>query len=147
MNKQHTSQLQLPCGAVTASFWEPKSALGHILRLFLAFVPNLFVAWAKWANVLVGLSAFMGTALGDINSHCSCKAARFDQLEASQDRNKCKVWRASVHTISTRKQTVLCWFTLPQRNKTDNTTIQVTLGVSGIYCLIRHLNSWLYWHN
>lgn len=91
MNKQQ--QLQLPCGAATASVWEPKcaSALGRILQLFLAFVPNLFVALAKWANVLVGLSAFMGTALGDINSHCSCKAARFHQLQALQDRNKCKV--------------------------------------------------------
>lgn len=58
------------------------SALGSISQLFLAFVPNLFVAWAKWANVLVGLSAFMGTAPGDINSHCSCKAAQFAQLDA-----------------------------------------------------------------
>lgn len=55
------------------------SALRRISQLFLAFVPNLFVARANWANVLVGLSAFMGTAPGDINSHCSCK--RFAQLE------------------------------------------------------------------
>lgn len=55
------------------------SALGRISQLFLAFVSNLFVARANWANVLVGLSAFMGTAPGDINSHCSCK--RFAQLE------------------------------------------------------------------
>lgn len=30
---------------------------------------------------MVGLSAFMGTAPGDINSPCSCKAARSAQLE------------------------------------------------------------------
>lgn len=77
------------------------SALGRVSQLFLAFVPNLFVALANWANVLVGLSAFMGTAPGDINSHCSCKAARFAQLEVParpqqvQSVTRCRFTRAA----------------------------------------------------
>lgn len=58
------------------------SALGLKSELFLAFVPNLFVSWANWANVLVGRSAFMGTAPGDINNPSSFKSW-FAQLEAS----------------------------------------------------------------
>lgn len=61
------------------------SALGFISELFLALVPNLFVSWANWANVLVGRSAFMGTALGGINSTSSFKT-RFAQLEPSARR-------------------------------------------------------------
>lgn len=49
------------------------SALGLLSELFLAFVPNLFVSWAKWANVLVGRSASTGTAPGGINSRGSSK--------------------------------------------------------------------------
>lgn len=77
------------------------SALGRVSQLFLAFVPNLFVARANWANVLVGLSAFMGTAPGDINSHCSCKAERFAQLEVParpqqvQSVRRCRFTRAA----------------------------------------------------
>lgn len=59
--------------SVTVRFWTNiTSALGCISQLFLAYVPNLFVAWVNWANVLVGLSAIMGTAPADIFSPCSC---------------------------------------------------------------------------
>ena len=61
------------------------SARGLVSELFLAFVPNLFVSWANWANVLVGRSAFMGTAPGGINSPRSSKTW-FAQLQASARR-------------------------------------------------------------
>lgn len=94
------------------------------MRLFLAFVPNLFVARAKWANVLVGLSAFMGTAPGDINSHCSCKAARFHQAETQRERNKCKVRR--------------------KRASAGGRIRHTTKDSRGRYCSVRNLNLMLY---
>lgn len=78
------------------------SALGHISQLFLAFVPNLFVVCANWANVLLGLGAFMGTAQGDINSHCSCKTARFAQAEVHAGPQQVQSEASCLRTVKRR---------------------------------------------
>lgn len=50
----------------------------------------------------------MGTALRGKNSPCSCKAALLDQLEALQDRNKCKVRGASAGVRIFKQKCKLC---------------------------------------
>lgn len=55
------------------------SALGRVSQLFLAFVPNLFCSRSQRGKRFGWPERVHGN---DINSQCSCKAARFAPAEA-----------------------------------------------------------------